>query len=76
MGKGIFVKGFLLAIFLSVGFVHAAEKVYVLENPYMSRTLAVKDGVLSTQQIVNKQARNHHAVTPAIRCGLQGTFRY
>ena len=56
MGKGIFVKGFLLAIFLSVGFVHAAEKVYVLENPYMSRTLAVKDGVLSTQQIVNKQA--------------------
>lgn len=56
MGKGIFVKGFLLAIFFSVGFVHAVEKVYVLENPYMSRTLAVKDGVLSTQQIVNKQA--------------------
>ena len=56
MRKGIFVKGFLLAIFLSVGFVHAVEKVYVLENPYMSRTLAVKDGVLSTQQIVNKQA--------------------
>ena len=24
----------------------------------------------------SNQARNHHAGTPAIRCGLQGTFRY
>ncbi len=56
MVKRIFVAGVLLGICSSLGFVHAGEKVYVLENSYMSRTLVVKDGVLSTKQIVNKQA--------------------
>ena len=56
MIKRIFVAGVLWAVCSSLGFVHAGEKVYVLENSYMSRTLVVKDGVLSTRQIVNKQA--------------------
>lgn len=63
MRNRIFVKGILLGICCSMGFVYAngfvratADKAYVLENSYMSRTLVVQNGVLSTQQIVNKQA--------------------